>query len=175
MSVRRRVSLADLPGEIRRIVRERMAQDREIVRTRILPDVAAQMEAYAVDETVARDKADRGRFAAGWSSRPTADGAQVGNDAPHAPIVEYGRRPNRGMPRRSRGLIESWVRRRMEGGSFAPDDGETIEQAVQRITFFVRRKIAREGTEPTPILRDAVDQIPGWLDDAIDEHLRRRR
>lgn len=175
MSVRRRVSLADLPGEIQRIVRERMAQDREIVRTRILPDVAKEMEAYAVDESEARGKFDFGRFAAGWASRSTADGAQVGNDAPHAPVVEYGRRPGRPMPKRSRRLIESWVRRRMEGGSFAPDDGETVEQAVQRITYFVRRKIAREGTEPTPILRDAVDQIPGWLDDAIDDHLRRRR
>ncbi len=93
---------------------------------------------------------DRGEYRRGFHARDTKSGAVFLNSAPHAPIVEMGRRPGRYPPLQ---VIERWVRRkfrlqlkrfsarRARGGAGLSER----EREVRSATFLVSRAIARRG------------------------------
>lgn len=100
---------------------------------------------------------DTGRYKASWRSRPISSGAQVFNDAPHAAIVEEGRRPGARMP--PAGVVEAWARRRL---------GVSKEEAA-RVDFLIRRAIKRRGLRARRVLQSS---LPKMTQAVLDEILR---
>ncbi len=95
-----------------RVIAERLRRDTDVVRAAAL-DTVLWGEAQAVKQTNALDLVDLGAYKLGWAHRAIARGAELGNPVPYAPVIEYGRRPNRpGPPLQP--IIE-WVHRKLRG------------------------------------------------------------
>ena len=111
---------------------------------------------------------DRGEYRRGWKARATARGAVVENVAPHAPIVEEGRRPGARMPPVD--VIERWTRRKLSV-AHVPKTGKHKGMPRRRklraeeargIAFVVARAIARRGLPAKHVLRDATSAL-AWM------------
>ena len=95
-----------------RAIEQRLRADTEIVRAAAL-DTVLWGQRRVVARTNAEDLVDLGAYKLGWSTRRIRDGAELGNSVPYAPVLEYGRRPNRpGPPLQP--IIE-WVHRKLRG------------------------------------------------------------
>jgi hypothetical protein len=56
---------------------------------------------------------DQGAYKGAWHAEPTADGADVYNDSPHAPIIEYGARASRiKVGRKLIDALSEWIVRK---------------------------------------------------------------
>lgn len=87
-----------------------------------------------------------GAYLQRWKAGPTPEGARVYNAAPHAAIVEYGRRPGRFPPLR---VIAQWAMRRM---------GKTADEA-KRAAWPIARAIAQRGLLPRRVLTGVLPKI----------------
>lgn len=95
-----------------RVIGERLRMDTQLLKDAAL-DTVLWGERQAVRHTNALGLVDLGAYKLGWAHRAIALGAELGNSVPYAPVIEYGRRPNRpGPPLQP--IIE-WVHRKLRG------------------------------------------------------------
>jgi hypothetical protein len=128
---------------------------------------------------------DRGMAKAAWkehygpaNARPPTPAAWVENSAPYIGVLEMGARPHK-VSIEGRQAIYEWVLRnfRMVGGTqtgYAAEHGNTLhpgqrrraiksvsggETVAKRITYFICKKIEREGAKPRYFVRDSLDLL----------------
>jgi hypothetical protein len=102
---------------------------------------------------------DTGAFLRAWKAEATQDGARLYNDAPHAPIVERGRRAGAAMPPPD--AIARWVRRRLG----------VSESEARSVAFVVARAIATRGLVGRKIAERAAPEIAKLAVDEIRREL----
>jgi hypothetical protein len=115
---------------------------------------------------------DRGTYRRSLKVEKIERGATVYNSAPHAPIVEGGRRPGSRMPPLD--LIAEWVRRKGVGVQVGPvrRGRSRPEVDVRGLAFVVARAIARRGLpahrifarlerQLTPVVQHAIADAAG--------------
>jgi hypothetical protein len=149
----------NLPGLIKR----RLAEDTEYLRAAAY-DACLAGERHAVQLTDKEGLVDQGQFKASWKAARLSNGAEVRNDAPHAPTLEYGRRPNRPGPPLA--PILEWVERKLVGnGEVAPEDALHVARAIQA-------KIHREGSPAHHILARTWTRMKVHFDRACRRRLK---
>lgn len=77
--------------------------------------------------------------------RPSAQTRQVGTETGYGLYIEFGRPPGSMPPKEA---IDRWARRKLK---LSPKD-------AARASFFIRKKIMREGTKAKPFLRPAFER-----------------
>lgn len=140
----------------------------------LLDELETAMERAMLDlegEVVTRVPVDRATLRNAIGSRVERDRDAVRgflevspSAAPHAAVVEEGRRPGKFPPVRA---IEAWVYRkglgasvsrsgriRRPGPNILADPTARPDRKIREIAFLVARKIAREGTEGKHMFRD---------------------
>ena len=90
---------------------EQLERDVVKLRTEILPWTGAELIAEAVRLTKVVDAIFRGTMISAWRITPTNLGCIVGNEAPHAKAIEYGRLPG---PIDRQAILE-WTRVKLYG------------------------------------------------------------
>jgi hypothetical protein len=123
--------------EIKRYARERRKQ----IKAAAL-DVAHEGVAEGVLLADALGVMDRGHYKLGFKARATRNGAELRNDAPHAAVIEYGRRPGSRMPPVE--AIRGWARRK---------------GLPKGVAFLIARSIARKGIPPKALFRGHLNPI----------------
>ena len=103
---------------------------------------------------------DRGTYRRGWRARATANGAILMNDAPHAPIVEDGRRA--GARRPPLPVIERWAKRKLALTSAEAKDA----------AFPISMAIAKRGIPGKHVLRQAVPVLVKLVQLEVEREVR---
>lgn len=101
---------------------------------------------------------DRRRFLNGWVVESQGLTTTVGNTAPHAAFVEYGRRPGKPPPTSA---LRGWVRRKLGASGKAAD----------ALAFLVARAIGRRGLLGRYILEGAFSRISRLHTTRVDQIL----
>lgn len=157
---RRRVTIRQFGGALRR----RVAEDKKAARAAAL-DTLNRVLAAAVRETNRQGLVDLHLYKNSWKVRPLPDGGEVVNDAPHASVIEYGRRPNRPGPPYA--PIYEWVVRKLVGnGEVAPEDAASVAWAI-------RNAIHTRGSPPRHVLAHAMLHWRAWFTAELRRRLRR--
>jgi len=162
--------VAELAGKIK-LAKERgilSAAQRlvQVIKTQIIPSQE-------------RPPVDQGAYLAGWDAEPTALGADVFNDAPHAPIVEYGARaPNIKIGRQMILALSEWVVRK---GLIGRGRGSIHERAqndeAQSMAWAIANSMKNRGIfnssgqEGLRILEQARARLPKLLEEEIAAEL----
>lgn len=124
-----------LPG----LLRQRFRGD-----TKALRAAATDATAFGVREAVritdALDLVDQSHYKQSWKQRPLPNGSELRNDAPHAPVLEHGRRPNRPGPPIE--PILEWVKRKLD----VPAD------EAEHVAWLIQRRIHQDGSPPYHVL-----------------------
>jgi hypothetical protein len=81
-----------------------------------------------------------GTYIRGWQAKEIDEGAVLFNDAPHAAIIEHGRRPGSRMPPVR--VIAEWLEQKMRG---SVKGRKSRLQQASRLAFVVARAIGRRG------------------------------
>lgn len=122
---------------------------------------------------IKRTPVDEGLMKASWAAVMQPCGAQLINSAPHAGIVEGGSRPH--WPNMQ--AIREWVARHHK--SFGIKRGRSkkgkaaAEAEIDRITFLICQKIAKQGTKPRWVVRGALPRLSRIAKKAVDLEVRR--
>jgi len=164
------IDIKNLPAAILKEVRDN--RERALSALRRAARIA---EGVMVDKSDASD--DRGTFRQGWSVEDTPDGAILGNDAPHAQIVEEGTRPfwPRFYP------VFAYLYRKISGTAGVPpgvapnsekydlSDQHVFQKSsatydapldqIRRRALSLAGKIARDGIAPHHVLSEAQPEL----------------
>jgi hypothetical protein len=148
--------------------------DLNTMRGRVLLEVGQRVTTEAVRITNARGLVDLGAYKIGWQTggalRATPSGVEVVNDAPYAGVIEWGRRPGRPGPPLA--PIREWVARKLaRTGKVRPEQGETLDDAIDRVAMLIRNKLHARGSKPRYVLRDALADVGTFIADAAEIHL----
>lgn len=145
------------PAQFETELRNRLRRDTKFVEEAAL-DAALRGERDAVALTDRKGLVDQSQFKLGWKHRRIPRGAELGNDAPHAPVIEYGRRPNRPGPPLA--PIREWVYRKLVA------TGQVAEEDADGLAFVIRRAIHRRGLPPHRILHHVQRNLGRYLREA---------
>ena len=88
---------------------------------------------------------DTGELLTSGSFKITKDEGLIIYDAPHSEDVEYGSDPHY-VPLED---LQKWARRKLN----------LKKKTADKVGYFVQQKIAKNGTEPTRFIRNAVDSV----------------
>lgn len=94
---------------------------------------------------------DTGLYAQSWDVKHDNKGAQIGNFAPHGPIIEFGARPF--VP--PIGPLLAWAKRVLKDGSQPPN----YSSNVWALAKYTQKKISQVGMAPKHILENAIPDI----------------
>ena len=95
---------------------------------------------------------DTGLYQASWDTRIKSPGnVQLGNSAPHAPVIEYGARPHRPPI----GPLLAWAKRVLKDPSHPPN----YSPEVWRLAVGTQKKIEQYGQAPRHVLTKAIAEI----------------
>lgn len=147
------------------VLRKRIEADEARARRAAFETLNQALEA-AVDETDRQGVVDVGAYKLGWTVIPIPNGFQLRNVAPHAAIIEFGRRPGRPGPPIA--PIREWVRRQLVGNGVIP------AAEADQVAYAVRAKIHREGTKPRPVFRAVAQRLPEWFEAKLRLRLKTR-
>lgn len=121
---------------------------------------------------------DRGTYRRSFEAADIKNGAEFFNHAPHAPIIEGGRRKGSKMPPVD--LIAAWVKRKglgrvrigpiQKGGRRRPN-----AEQIRTIAFLVARSIAKHGLPAHRILGRTTLQLTPIVQAEVDRALQRIR
>ncbi len=137
------------------------ARLREYVGNVLLPhekEAVVRGVARSIPDLVAASPVDTGLYAQSWRMTDTEKSVILGNDAPHAPIIEFGARP---FSPPIEPLL-AWAKRVLGDSSQPPD----YSPEVRSLAWGVKKKIEREGMAPKSILGNMLDKI---IDNIIAE------
>lgn len=112
-----------------------------------LRSAAARGVSVVVGEIEAAKLVNTGQLRQSVNSKPITGGAEINVDAPHAPFMEYGRRPGKLPPP---GPIFEWVMRK----GLASD-----EKQGKQIAFAIAQGIANNGIKPRRFFAKAMKKI----------------
>lgn len=101
-----------------------------------------------------------GGYKSAWYAKKIRNGAEYGNTAPYAGVLEHGRRPGATPPPIE--PIRAWVRKKLK----VHDEGE-----IDRIAEAVVWKIHKLGTRPYHIHRMTSQALPRYYRQALRERL----
>lgn len=146
-------------------IRKRLALDRRRLRAAAL-EACAQGEAAAVAKTHELGLVDQEHFIQGWGHRRIRGGAELGNNTPHAPVLEHGRRPGRPGPPLA--PILAWVRRKLVA------NGEVEEADAEHVARLIRWEIHHRGTKPHKILGGMQGDLKRWFIEEAKRRLSRK-
>lgn len=107
---------------------------------------------------------DTGLYQSSWSTQIMGFGhVQLGNTAPHAPIIEFGARPHTPaiLP------LLFWAKRVLKDQSQPPN----FSPQVWGLAKGVQKKIAREGQKPKHVLTNSLPEILELVEREIEERL----
>lgn len=104
------------PGQFAPAIEKRLREDTALVRASAL-DACLGGVRDVVKATNDANLVDLGAYKLAWSAAPLPTGAELGNSAPYAPVIEYGRRPGRAGPPIM--PIYEWVQRKFRGAVVA--------------------------------------------------------
>ncbi len=150
------------PGEIKRlheriarkivvatheIAHRGLAEAVRITNTEHIIDQSAYKRAFRVDDSQRRRSTD-GQRDMRFRKMP----AMLINDAPHAAVIEHGRRKGAKMPPDD--AIRGWVRRKLGIGDSDPKQ--------DRVVFAVRKAIAKRGLKPKKVMFRAYLKMRSW-------------
>jgi hypothetical protein len=138
----RRVDLKEFSRELKEFSHLHIDQLKKGITSGVAKSIPALVEASPVDT---------GLYAQSWQFTATEQAAIIGNNAPHAPIIEFGARP---FTPPIKPLLE-WAKRVLKDGSQPPHYSPEV-WALARGT---QNKIAREGMRPRHILTNMLPQI----------------
>lgn len=145
------------------VLKKHFADKQELLKKASLA-VAYQGQAYAVTLTNQEGLVYLGVYKRGWMVRPRpGKGAELRNDTPYGPVIEYGRRPNRPGPPID--PIREWVRIKL-GLS-----GDELERAA----WAIRNAIHRRGTRPKFVMRRTYERMKLWFRAEAERRLRAGR
>lgn len=88
---------------------------------------------------------DRGTYKQRFKARRTRLGAILRNDAPHAAVIEFGRRPGATPPPVD--VIAKWVRRKLG------IKGKGSRARIRQVAFLIARAIGRRGLPAHAVFR----------------------
>jgi hypothetical protein len=107
---------------------------------------------------------DTGLYQSSWDTRKISDTrVQLGNSAPHAPVIEYGARPHR-PPLRP---LLAWAKRVLKDPSAPPN----YSPNVWKLARGTQNKIAKYGQPPKRILTNAIPNIVKFIKNNIRKEL----
>jgi hypothetical protein len=122
---------------------------------------------------------DQGAYRAGWHAEQTPRGADVFNDAPHAPIIEFGARPeNIKIGRKMIEALAEWVVRKglitVEGNIQDTATGQDAIRYAWMIAMSMKKRgiFNRDGKQGLGILKKAKLMIPKVLAEEIAAEIR---
>ncbi len=133
---------------------------------------------------------DRGTYARRFKARRLPEGAELRNDAPHAGVIEFGRRPGRRPPPVA--VILRWVRRvgldvsglaskrrgvrkKSKGKRARKGRVQGVRRAQAQVAFLIARAIGRRGLPAHAVFRRHINpQIRRWWRQGLREALRRK-
>jgi len=102
-----------------------------------------------------------GALARSWKmSKPDVNSIALFNTRPYAPVVEYGRRPNKRQPPSK--VIEMWAKRKL---------GLSAKEA-KRAAFVIARAIGKKGIKGKRILSDSMGEITDLVRQEIIREVR---
>jgi hypothetical protein len=165
-----------------RALRRRLQADVRLFERAALDTVMWGLQ-RAVALTNERGLVDQREYKDSWSYRRISGGAELGNSAPHAPVIEHGRRPNRPGPPlapilawviRNRGKLGLKLgrRRRNAAGEMAFKDED--QAAAESGAWAIRWKIHKRGSKPHGVLRQVHDEMKPHLRRAAIAALERK-
>lgn len=138
----KRVSLKELSQELPGFAKATLAKQKQAIvmgLQRSLPMLAEQ------------SPVDTGLYAQSWRMSVDEEKAVIGNDAPHAPIIEYGARPF--TPPIA--PLLAWAKRVLKDGSQPPG----YSSHVWALAKYVQKKISEQGMKPRQVLTNALPAI----------------
>lgn len=107
--------------------------------------------ARSLPDLVAASPVDTGLYAQSWRMTNDEKSVVLGNDAPHAPIIEFGARP---FSPPIEPLL-AWAKRVLNDSSQPPE----YSPEVKALAWGVKKKIEREGMAPRAVLSGMLDTI----------------
>lgn len=151
------VDLRDWPATLA----QRLRADTEIARRAAL-EAAQRTVADAVRLTNEAGAVDQGLYKLSWTAAAVPGGAEVGNSAPYAAVIEYGRRPGRPGPPLA--PILGWVQRKLgvKGAEAYP------------VAVAIQRRIHDRGTKPRRILLRSLAPLRAYFAVALRRELGRK-
>lgn len=114
-------------------------------------DAALMGVTLAVAKTNELGLVDQSQYKAGWTARRIPGGAEYGNTAPHASVIEHGRRPGRAGPPLT--PIYEWVLRKLV------PNGVVSEKDAFAMAKNIRWKIHHHGSKPKFVLKSTVPAV----------------
>lgn len=121
--------------QLEEFVRAKLEEKRQICRD-VAYELILEAEARAVAETNRKGLVDQDQFKHSWDHRRLDNGAELGNDAPYADVLEYGRRPNRPGPPLA--PIQEWVERKLVPNGIV--DAEEAGEAARAIRWAIHKR-----------------------------------
>jgi hypothetical protein len=104
---------------------------------------------------------DRGTYRMRWKAEPTAKGARVFNDAPHAPVIEEGRRPGARPPPSA--VIARWAQRKLH----------VPKKQAAGIGFVIARAIGKRGIPAKHVLGNMVGPLTAVVEEEVLREINR--
>ena len=134
--------------------------------------------AQATVNSISPPPVDRGTYRRSFKAQKVANGAVFYNFAPHAPIVEMGRRPGAKMPPVD--VLVAWVKRKKIGLASGPQPrggkGKRLSRRLsdsqaRGIAFMIARSIGRRGLPAHHVLAITEQVLTPIVEKAIDDAL----
>jgi len=104
-----------------------------------------------------------GQYKRSWKYTDTAEGGKVFNNAPYAPIIEYGRRPGKGISQVGQIAVATWAMRRL-GVDYSKAKG---------IAYCLSQKYKRVGLKGRYVLRDSLPEIETVINTEVKNQIDR--
>ena len=102
-----------------------------------------------------------GNYKRAWKWKDTEEGIAIYNDVPYAPIIEYGRRPGKGVSQQGQIAIARWAQRKLK----------VPENKARGVAYCIARIHKRLGLKGRRVLRDAIPQIKTALLEGVKNEL----
>lgn len=122
---------------------------------------------------------DRGAYRAGWRVETTARGADIVNDLPYAPVIEWGARAeNIKVGRRMIQALAEWAKRKGFSPKGIPKGGDP-DKAWEGVAWAIatamkkRGIFNREGTSGLRIGEKAVKRLREYLQEEVAREINR--
>lgn len=142
-----------------RVLQDHFASKQALLR-KVAADTAQRGWAEALNITDTEEIVASQLYRDGFKVVPQPQGAALVNDAPHALIVEWGRRPGARWPPVD--AIRAWVELKL---------GKTGREA-DAAAFLIGRKIHERGTPPKHVMRRVYQQMRLWYREEVEARLR---
>jgi hypothetical protein len=152
-----------LDSALRRLIRDK---EKELQGDAL--EVVTRGVAHAVALTNADGLVDQAAYKRGWRAKRIPGGASLDNAAPHAGVLERGRRP--GARRPPLAPILAWVKRKFPAATGRKKD---ISAEHRRIAFAVQAIIGKRGTKPHFVMRRTRKAMQEWWRAAVRKRIGR--